>query len=101
METHHRNDGPPDVTPLESGEKKLYLTVTARLFLSNGEVQQKDVAVKEAVILVEVDHLWITKRFVTGNWQYVFGSPIVIGLLYWLGRKIHRKRNRRPAGFER
>jgi len=88
------------VIPLKSGPLKLHLIVKARLFLSNGAVEYKDVAVKEATIVADVDRAWVIKGFFRDNWRYIFGSPLVIGLILWLVRKTRRSKPKRPAGFE-
>ncbi len=90
------------VTPLESGEKKLYLTVTARLPLSNGKEELKDLPVKEVVILVEGDCLWWARNLLAEYWW-----SILILLILPFVRRVHnrlrdwvRHRKRRPPGFK-
>jgi hypothetical protein len=86
------------VTPLRSGALILNLTVTARISLSDSRIESRDELVKAAEITVATDYWWLTKRFVKSNWQWLLGSPVVVGGAFaWVFR---RRRDKRRAGFQ-
>jgi hypothetical protein len=90
------------VTPLRSGNLPLHLRVTARIHLSNGSQENYDLPVKTAQIAVRADRVWQAKAFWDRNWQWVLGSPIVLGALGWLSARALKRRSRRsPVGFGR
>jgi hypothetical protein len=90
------------VTPLRSGNLPLILRVTARIHLSNGSQENYDLPVKTAQIAVRADRVWQAKAFWDRNWQWVLGSPMVLGALGWLSaRALKRRRGRNPVGFGR
>jgi len=71
------------IVPLESGHHSLYLSVGTRFKLPNGEetkfepVYQKDVS-------VDVDRVYETKQFVSGNWQWLTATLLLplIGFMW-------------------
>ena len=89
-----------EVTPLRPGEYNLNLRVVARIRLSNQESEEKDVIVKRARIVVVVEPPWAIKRFIVVNWQWLLGSPLVLGVLAWLiAKRKSWPRKRKPIGF--
>jgi len=94
------------VTPLRSGEKKLFLTISARLPLSNGQVDRKDLPPKEVVIMVEGNLFWWLTKFWERNEGVVLGVLLTVAIgiimtgLRWIWTIAHRKK-RQPPGFER
>jgi len=86
------------VTPLRRGTHKLHLRVTARIWLSNLHIETKDLLVKDTVISVAVRPWFVVRRFFTSYWQWIIGSPIVLGAIAWVWKKISARR-RHPIGF--
>jgi hypothetical protein len=87
------------VTPLRSGNLALNVKVTARIRLSDGSSEHHDLLVKDAHISVRANPRWRAIRFWKRNWQVILGSPIVLGLLAWLGTRLLKKRAERRIGF--
>jgi hypothetical protein len=86
------------VTPLESGDHVLLLTITAMIELPDKR-RREPVISKEATIHVRVDPMYVTKNFVQKNWQWLVGSPVVGGALAWLWAHRRRQKKRGAAGF--
>jgi hypothetical protein len=88
------------VTPLRDGALTLSIRVTARVRLSDGSSETHDLLVKDTPITVRSNPRWRLSRFWNRNWQWMLGSPIVLGVLGWLGSRIaKRRRTERRAGF--
>lgn len=89
-----------EVTPLSAGNKTLNLRVVATIRLSNGETETKDILVKDTQIHVEVNRAWAAKRFIQDHWQWLLGSPLLVGLITWIASRVRVSRKRkRSAGF--
>ena len=86
------------VTPQIPGNHQLYLTVTAVLRLSTGAIESRDVLVKQATISVAVNRRWQVTSFIRSNWQWLLGSPLILGGLGWLMNRLRKRRSNR-AGF--
>jgi hypothetical protein len=90
------------VTPLRDGDLSLSLRITARIRLSDGSSENHDLPVKTARISVRADRWWRTTQFWERNWQWLLGSPIVLGFLGWAGaRLVKRRRSRKRGGARR
>jgi len=73
-----------DVKPLKHGSRKLEVVVTVKLKLeSKDEVYDYPLLTKD--ITVEINRVYITKKFVEKNWQWMastfVGSGVLFGLL--------------------
>jgi hypothetical protein len=88
------------VTPLRDGELRLNLSVAVRIRLSDGSFENHDILVKQTQIAVRANPRWLLVRFWKQNWQWILGSPIILGILAWVGtRLIKRKRGGKRIGF--
>ena len=87
------------VTPLQSGDLMLILKVTALLDAKDRPIESRDVLVKEASINVHADHAWQLHRFWSETWQYLLASPLVVGTILWIVRRLRSSEKRRPIGF--
>ncbi len=68
-----------DVTPVRSGSQTLTLCVSLRIdspFAPGGRIA---VPVLERDIRIHVDVVYGTRRFVTGNWQWLVGTAVGLG----------------------
>jgi len=83
------------VTPLKSGLRSLNLRIIAKIRLSNGDTETKDVLVKATTVEVRVDRAWATKRFCQNNWKWLLGSPIVLAILGSITAHLRRRAKRR------
>ena len=72
------------VVPLKSGQQVLYLSVGTRFKLPNKEEETRFTPLYEKEISIEVDHVYETKRFVFGNWQWLTATLIIplVGYLW-------------------
>jgi hypothetical protein len=86
------------VTPLRGGTHMLHLRVTARIWLSNQHIETKDLLVKDTVISVAVRPWFVVHRFFSSNWQWIIGSPIVLGAAAWAWKRVSARR-RHAIGF--
>jgi hypothetical protein len=86
------------VTPLLGGDKQLNVLVYAELVLPNGNHELYEAFIGSAVIHVHTRPSYVVGKFVRENWQWLLGSPIVLGLGGWLGVRL-LKSKKRPAGF--
>lgn len=84
------------VTPLQSGDQRLTLTATAKIFLPGRGEKPVYYKALEQPIVVHVDRWYTTKQFITNNWQWLWAVVIVplAGLLWGI-----RRRKTRRAGF--
>ena len=80
------------VTPLRSGDLALNVRVTARIRLSNGSSEDRDLLVQAAQISVRANPRWRATKFWERNWQWILGSPILGGVLTWLAARLLRRR---------
>lgn len=80
------------VTPLKRGRYVLRLQVAAEIPTAAG-VKERRVEVKNADIEVEVNPGFVAKRFWSENWQWLAGSPFVVGFFGWAARRL-RTRNK-------
>ena len=80
------------VTPLESGQQTLYLSVGTRFKLPNSNEETRFTPIYERNISVQVDRMYETKHFLSGNWQWLTVTLIIplIGFI-WHNRKKKRK----------
>jgi hypothetical protein len=80
------------VTPLESGQQTLYLSVGTRFKLPGSTEETRFVPIYEKNISVQVDRIYETKHFLSGNWQWLTATLIIplIGFI-WQHRKKKRK----------
>jgi len=80
------------VTPLESGQQTLYLSVGTRFKLPNSNEETQFTPIYERNISVQVDRMYETKHFVSGNWQWLTVTLIIplLGFI-WHNRKKKRK----------
>lgn len=86
------------VTPLTGGDKKMEVSVYAELMLPNGDHEPYEAFTGSANIFVHVNPLYVVRKFVQENWQWLLGSPILLGLIGWLWARV-RKEKKRNAGF--
>jgi hypothetical protein len=86
------------VTPLVPGRYKLHLRVTAVLWLSNGRTESSDIVVRDSIINVRVNRRWILTGFLKRNWQWLLGSPVLLGAAAWVLTRLRRPKQR-SAGF--
>jgi hypothetical protein len=86
------------VTALKAGRKQIVLRVVAKIHLP-GEVMTTDLLVREAIVEVDVDRWWSTKRFVGLHWQWLLGSPVVLGGVAWVAKRLRKEKSKRSAGF--
>jgi hypothetical protein len=86
-----------EVTPLVGGEKELRVLVYAELMLPNGSREPFEASTGSAVIHVQTRPSYLVGKFISGNWQWLLGSPIVLGL-GWLGVRLKTSK-KRQAGF--
>lgn len=84
------------VTPLEAGRHVLRLQVSAEVPTAEGDRERK-IEVKDAEIDVEVNPRYVIGRFWSENWQWVLGSPLVLGLFGWLAKRFGAMRRTPPA----
>jgi hypothetical protein len=84
------------VTPLQSGDQKLTLTATAKIFLPGRGEKPIYHKTLEKPIIVQVDRWYASKQFIANNWQWLWAVVVVpaAGLLWGLRRKKSRR-----AGF--
>jgi hypothetical protein len=87
-----------EVTPLRGGDKELRVLIYAELVLPNGKPEPYEAYAGEAEIHVHTRPSYVVERLLSENWQWLLGSPIVLGLGGWLGARL-LKSKRRPAGF--
>ncbi len=88
-----------EIHPKEEGKHKLHLTLTALLDI-DGYSTPRAIRTFDRVIEVNVTATQKLRFFFENNWQWLLGSPIVLGLMAWLVTKVRRiRRRRRPAGF--
>lgn len=85
-----------DIVPLESGEQRLSLTVTARVKIPGFGDEARDIEIIEREILVQVTPVQATLDFLGGNLEWI--GPAVLAALAALGGWAWR---RRSAGRER
>lgn len=80
------------VTPLEPGQQTLYLSVGTRFKLPNSNEETRFTPIYEKKISVQVDRIYETKHFLSGNWQWLTATLIIplIGFI-WHHRKKKRK----------
>jgi hypothetical protein len=80
------------VTPLESGQQTLYLSVGTRFKLPNSNEETRFTPIYEKNISVQVDRMYETKHFLSGNWQWLTVTLIIplVGFI-WHNRKKKRK----------
>ena len=88
-----------EVTPLKGGEKLLRVLAYAELMLPNGNREPYEAYTGSAVIHVHTRPLYVVGKFSRDNWQWLLGSPILLGLLGWVGTRMLKEKSRR-AGFE-
>jgi hypothetical protein len=81
------------VTPLHSGQLALKLKITAHIRLSNGSSEDHDLLVKDTNITVHANRGWRLARFWRQNWQWILGSPIVLGIGGWIVARIRSKKS--------
>jgi hypothetical protein len=84
------------VRPLRAGSHRLYLSVVAIIKLSDGKSEQKALS-KISEIHVEVSPGYIVRAFAAKNWQWLLGSPVVLGAVSWLLARRTKRKGR--AGF--
>lgn len=88
-----------EVTPLSAGDKTLVVSVYAELMLPNGDKEPYEAFTGSAVIHVHTHPSYVVGKFLKENWQWLLGSPIVLGLVAWLWTRL-RKEKPRQAGFK-
>jgi hypothetical protein len=86
------------VTPLQTGVHSLHLSVSVIMELPDKRTRKK-VLTKEASIRVIVNPRYVARTFFENNWQWVLGSPIVLGAVAWVWAHLRRKKKKGPAGF--
>jgi hypothetical protein len=81
------------VWPLESGKKKLILSIALRFKLPNGD-EIFDLPVLEREIAVHVNPWWSVNQFATNNWQWLLGGlgAIFMGVAGYLGKRWFERR---------
>src|SRR3954469_15915583 len=87
-----------EVTPLTAGDKTLLVSVYAELMLPNGDKEPYEAFTGSAVIHVHTKATYVIGKFVKENWQWLLGSPLLLGLVGWLWTRGGKKK-KRDAGF--
>jgi hypothetical protein len=86
------------IHPKKEGKHELYLTLTALLDI-DGHSTPRAIRTFESVIEVNVTAKQKLGSFFKKNWQWLLGSPIVLGLMTWFVARLRRiRRSTRPAG---
>lgn len=87
-----------EIHPKKEGKHELHLTLTALLDIDRHSTP-RTIRTFDSVIEVNVTAKQKIGFFLKKNWQWLLGSPIVLGLMTWLVAKLRRiRRRRRPAG---
>jgi hypothetical protein len=72
------------VTPLKSGPQILYLSVGARFKLPNRDEETRFIPLYEKEVTVQVDRIYETKQFLSGNWQWLTATLLIpLGGFIW------------------
>jgi len=84
------------VTPLQSGQQTLYLSVGTRFKLPNSTEEARFTPVYDKTIAVQVDRMYETKHFLSGNWQWLTVTLLIplIGFIWH-----HRKKKPKETVF--
>ena len=88
-----------EVTPLTAGDKTMVVSIYAELMLPNGDHEPYEAFTGSALIHVHTKPSYVIGKFVRENWQWLLGSPILLGLVGWLWARV-RKEKKRDAGFK-
>jgi len=86
-----------DVVPLRHGDHGLHLSVRA-VVRADGAEKRRDYPSQDVTIHVRVNPGYLVSSFLGSNWQWLLGSPIVLGAGAWLAARL-REKKRRQAGF--
>jgi len=87
-----------EIYPNKEGKHKLHLTLTALLDI-DGYSTPRAIRTFDRVIEVNVTATQKIRLFFKNNWQWLLGSPIVLGLIAWFVARFRRiRRKRRPVG---
>jgi hypothetical protein len=81
---------PWDVKPLESGKQTLYLSVGTRFKLPDRDEETRFEPLYSKEISVQVDRMYETKQFFSGNWQWLTAT-LLIPLLGFIWHHWKRK----------
>src|SRR5690242_387778 len=65
------------VTPLESGQQTLYLSVGTRFKITNDSSEIEFQPLYERKVNVDVDHIYGAKRLLSTNWQWLIATLLV------------------------
>jgi hypothetical protein len=84
------------VTPLQSGQQTLYLSVGTRFKLPNSTEEARFTPIYDKAIAVQVDRMYETKHFLSGNWQWITVTLLIplIGFIWH-----HRKKKPKETVF--
>jgi hypothetical protein len=79
-----------DVTPLETGEHPLHLSVRVVIRLQDGSEKTKDYPVKDTFVLVKITpRTWIS-RFLRNDWHWIAGT-LLLPLAAFVVKKIRKR----------
>jgi hypothetical protein len=85
-----------DVKPLQSGERKLNLTVTVKVIAEGLGERARDIPVITRTVVVEVDPVYTVTSFVGDNWQWLWTAILVPiagwGWVYYSKKRAKRKK---------
>jgi hypothetical protein len=87
------------VTPLNHGDLSLVLKIVVQIPIPESNEVFRDAVVKETTITVEANPQWRIAQFWGNNWQWILGSPLVLGLLAWLATRGLKRKKTLRAGF--
>ena len=86
------------VTPLESGQQTLYLSIGTRFKLPNSTEETRFTPIYEKNISVQVDRMYETKHFLSGNWQWLTVT-LIIPLVGFIWHNWKRRSGKKPSCF--
>ena len=81
-----------DVSPVQSGSLKLFLSVAARIKIPGYGEEKKVYPVFERNIDVQVNPVYSTQHFLINNWKWVVSTIIGTGVFGWLLKRWRRKK---------
>ena len=92
-----------DVTPEESGDRSLFLVVTARVKLSGYADEQKDLSIIERQIHIKVNPAYSVRSFLKDNLDSILTAilvPSAVALGSWLWKRYKARKPSGAAGAE-
>jgi hypothetical protein len=89
-----------EVTPLKAGDKTLEVSVYAKLTLPNGQAEQFEAFEGSAVVHVHTRPAYVVGKFMREYWQWLLGSPLVLGLCAWIWARFKKPEDKHRTGFQ-